>query len=144
MASKGVAQNRSNSLIYRRILSFAVPFTGRARYNSGALGVTTEAHSGERVERTIPWHTAIRGGRWHTAIREGMRRPPGFVERNRGIPQTRRDDSPTLGEAGGDAGTPPPARQDGFGLRLPGGVGRVGPRSESSSSAGEREQCHPA
>src|SRR5437763_1004118 len=96
-------------------------------------GLATIAdQSGERDERTIPWHTAIR---------ETARRPAGFVEGNRGIPQPRRDDRPALGEAGGDARSPAPAGQDRFGLRVSGGVGHVGARSESSSSTGEREQC---
>ena len=67
---------------------------------------------------------------------ENLRRPPGFVERNRGLPQPRCHHRPALGEAGGDAGPPAPARQDGLGLRFPGGVGRVDAGPESSTSAG--------
>ena len=75
-----------------------------------------------------------------TAVRETARRPAGFVEGNRGIPQPRRDHGPALGEAGGDARSPAPARQDGLGLRFSGGIGRVGAQPESSSSAGKWEQ----
>src|SRR6266852_5241202 len=49
---------------------------------------------------------------WHTAVRTTARRPAGFVEGNRYIPQPRRDHGPALGEAGGDARSPAPARQD--------------------------------
>ena len=54
----------------------------------------------------------------HIAARETARRPAGFVEGNRGVPPSRRENGPTLGEAGGDARSPPPARQARLGLRV--------------------------
>src|SRR6185295_2528339 len=111
---------------------FAVPWpAAHATMRAPRLATGTDP-SGERDERTIPWHTAIC---------ETARRPPGFVEGNRGIPGPRRDDRPALGEAGGDARSPAPARQDGLGLRVSGGAGRMGAQSESPTGAGEREQC---
>ena len=72
-------------------------------------------------------------------IRETARRPAGFVEGNRDLPQPRCDDGPALGEAGGDARSPAPARPDRLGLCVPGRIGRLGAQPEPSAQLRRRE-----
>ena len=105
-------------------------YNRRARLANG--GDRSGAQSGESGGRT-PYRRILVG--------ETGRRPPGFVEGNRGIPQPRRDYRSAVGKARGDAGSPAPARQCGLGLCLPGRVGPVGPQSESSGSAGKCWRC---
>ena len=71
------------------------------------------------------------------AIGDTNSRSAGFVEGNCRLFQPRRDDGAALGEAGRDARSPAPPRQDGLGLRFSDGVGRLGARPESPGSAGE-------
>src|SRR5207253_1419675 len=84
----------SNAVFYR-----AMP--GRAGYNSACRARDNRGpNQGGRDGRNI---------RWYTATRETARGAPGFVEGNRGIPPSRRDHSPALGKARGDARPPAPA-----------------------------------
>src|SRR6266851_9674393 len=98
LPSNGNVQNCSHFSTYRRIPCFAVPDWGG--YNRVPRPATLAEPSGGRYGRTSSWHAAIP---------ETARRPPGFVEGNRGLPQARRDHGPALGEAGGNARSPPPA-----------------------------------
>src|ERR1700722_10355419 len=84
------AQNCSSTVTYRRMPWFAVAGPRRRSYNSGPGLATSADLTGERHGGSI-----FR----HAAIYESSRRPAGFVEGNRGVPQPRRNDRPTVGEA---------------------------------------------
>src|SRR5271170_3457560 len=91
----------------REMPLFAV--TSRWTYNRATYLATGADHSGERNGRTVPRHAAFR---------EPVGRPARLVEGDRGIPQPGCDNGPALGETGGDAGPPTPARQDRLGVRV--------------------------
>src|SRR6266852_9767605 len=78
---------------------FAVAPNG-ATIGSPARETPRADHSGGRDGRTIPWHTGVLNI---------SPRPAGLVEGNRGVPSSRRENGPTVGKAGGDACSPPPA-----------------------------------
>src|SRR6266849_7597818 len=70
------------------------------RYNWLPGSLTPAGVSGGRDGRINPWHTPIC---------ETARRPPGFLEGNRGVPPSRRENGPTVGKARGDARSSSPA-----------------------------------
>src|SRR4029077_732501 len=124
--SNGNVRNCGHFSTYRRMPCFAVPVTDVTIEFPGSR--PTADQSGERDGQTVP--------RYIIAIRETARRPPGFVEGNRVLPQPRRDHGPALGEAGGDTRSPPSARPDGLGLRRQFRTRCVGANPQTAFGAG--------